>query len=297
MTSGAFLLWIGSFLNSTFSDVRCSRHLKMLTANRKQIGEEKKEKCPSLQNMALCLTGPLSGKWHRFASSFSAVLADVISMSVTLLVLTCCHALKGSCSPSVARSALSEPFSCECGVTWKVEDWLVLFFSSQVEFSSPIEADLCFVFSLVFLLAKVNFMPPPLLFLNEKLQLTTHWNGATCQRGCTSTLCSIFFFLPTQRNIMCFCVSFSERPFSDFIPKFSSNCCGNIQCCFFFFFCIVEVLFFNCIFETLFACTFCKACLKSLFCYVAITQTLNMNSDNCVCVWIISVYLNTSIRE
>lgn len=152
-------------------------------------------------------------------------------------------------------------------------------------------------FSLVFLLAKVNFMPPPpLLFLNEKLQLTTHWNGATCQRGCTSTLCSIFFFLPTQRNIMCFCVvSFSERPFSDFIPKFSSNCCGNIQCCFFFFFCIVEVLFFNCIFETLFACTFCKACLKSLFCYVAITQTLNMNSDNCV--WIISVYLNTSIRE
>lgn len=91
-------------------------------------GRKKKEKCPSLQNMALCLTGPLSAKWHRFASSFSAVLADVISVSVTLLVLTCCHALKCSCSPSVARSAHSEPFSCECAVTWKVEDSLVLFF-------------------------------------------------------------------------------------------------------------------------------------------------------------------------
>lgn len=175
-------------------------------------------------------------------------------------------------------------------------DW---YYFSQARWNFPHPSkQICVLFFLLFFcwLRSIS-CPPPLLFLNEKLQLTTHWNGATCQRGCTSTLCSIFFFLPTQRNIMCFCVSFSERPFSDFIPKFSSNCCGNIQCCFFFFFCIVEVLFFNCIFETLFACTFCKACLKSLFCYVAITQTLNMNSDNCVCVWIISVYLNTSIRE
>lgn len=134
----------------------------MLTACRKQIGEEKKKNAPHYKKLALCLTGPFMQQMTPVRLLLSAVLAGVISMSVTLSVLTCCHVLKCSCSPSVARSAHSEPFPAHVALPGKLQiHWYYIFharWNFPLYFDTSKQIFVLFFLS-VLLLAKVNSMP------------------------------------------------------------------------------------------------------------------------------------------
>lgn len=166
----------------------------MLTACRKQIGEEKKKMPLTTKNWHSVWPGLLCSKWHRFAS-FSQRYLQVWFPCQSLFQFSLVVMFWN------AHARLQLPDQHIPSLFLRMWHYLGSYRFTGIIFFMPGGIFLCILthqsrfvscfFSLLF--SWLRSIPCP-FFLNEKLPLTTHWNGATCQGGCSSTLCSIFFF-------------------------------------------------------------------------------------------------------